>query len=90
MNTTKQEKTIKSLFIGKCWEYLSVNFRKFTQDNKIKIALELCKKNLPQEIEGKGFESKTTIVNIIKTYKEDKIDSSPVRAGTTVREQSSP
>lgn len=52
MNTTKHEKTIKSLFVGKCWEYLNDNFHKFTQDNKIKIALALASKDTAQEIKG--------------------------------------
>ena len=52
MNTTKYEKTIKELFVGKCWEYLNENFHKFTDTNKIKIALELCKKDMPQEVSG--------------------------------------
>jgi hypothetical protein len=45
VNTTKHEKSIKELFVGECWSYLRKNFRKFSQTNKIKIALELCKKD---------------------------------------------
>lgn len=52
MNTTKQEKTIKELFIGKCWEYLNDNFHKFTENNKIKVALTLAQKDIPQEVQG--------------------------------------
>ena len=52
MNTTKQEKTIKQLFLGKCWEYLDNNFHKFSDDNKIKIALTLVAKDIPQEVQG--------------------------------------
>lgn len=52
MNTTKYEKTIKELFIGKCWEYLNHNFHRFSQSNKIKIALALAQKDLPQEVHG--------------------------------------
>lgn len=52
MNTTKQEKTIKELFIGNCWQYLNDNFHKFSETNKIKIALELCKKDTPTELTG--------------------------------------
>ncbi len=46
MNTTKQEKAIKELFVGKCWNYLDDNFHKFKEYNKIKVALELCKKDI--------------------------------------------
>jgi len=50
--TQKKEQTIKELFIGKCWEYLNDNFFKFKETNKIKIALELCKKDIPTELKG--------------------------------------
>ena len=52
MNTDRSEKTIKQLFVGKCWEYLNDNFHKFTPTNQIKIALELCKKDLPTQLQG--------------------------------------
>ena len=46
------EKPVKTLFIGKCWTYLNDNFHKFSQTNQIKIALDLCKKDVPQELTG--------------------------------------
>lgn len=49
---SKYEKSIKELFVGKCWSYLDENFHKFSETNKIKIALELCKKDVPQEFDG--------------------------------------
>jgi hypothetical protein len=52
MNTSPQEKSIKELFVGKCWEYLNDNFHKFSEANKIKIALELSKKDLPTQLTG--------------------------------------
>ena len=52
MNTSPQEKTIKELFVGTCWEYLRDNFHKFNETNKIKIALEICKKDQPTKLEG--------------------------------------
>ncbi len=67
MNTTKQEKSIKQLFMGKCWAYLSDNFHKFTQDNKIKIALTLAGKDTPQEIQG--LNQQIVVMNDLK--KED-------------------
>lgn len=51
-NTTKREKTIKELFIGECWKYLHDNFHKFNETNKIKIALALATKDVPQQIDG--------------------------------------
>ena len=62
MNTSRTEKTIKELFIGNCWEYLYQNFHKFSETNRIKIALELCKKDIPQEVVGNG-----TNVNVFPT-----------------------
>lgn len=62
-NTTKREKSIKELFIGQCWSYLNDNFHKFNERNKIKIALELCKKDIPQVMEG---EVKYTAMSIIR------------------------
>jgi hypothetical protein len=61
--THKRERTIKELFVGKCWEYLNSNFSKFSQSNQIKIALELCKKDIPQVMEG---EIKYTSMEIIR------------------------
>ena len=67
-NTTKQEKSIKQLFIGKCWSYLDDNFHKFTDDNKIKIALTLVAKDIPQEVSG--LSQQIVVMNEIK--KEEK------------------
>jgi len=52
MSSEYNEKSVKELFIGKCWDYLSNNFHKFTPTNQIKVALELAKKNMPTEIQG--------------------------------------
>jgi hypothetical protein len=49
---TLAEKSKRNLLIGKSWEYLCDNFHKFTEDNRIRIALEVCKKNMPTVIEG--------------------------------------
>lgn len=69
MNTTKHEKTIKALFVGKCWEYLNDNFHKFTNDNKIKIALALASKDLPTELSGKFISEVTTMGAIVRDNK---------------------
>lgn len=59
---TLAEKSKRNLLIGKSWEYLSDNFHKFTEDNRIKIALELIKKSMPTLLEGKGFENKQIVI----------------------------
>ena len=52
MELKQGEKKIKELFVGNCWKYLHDNFHKFNETNKIKIALEIYKKDIPQQIEG--------------------------------------
>jgi hypothetical protein len=51
-NPEKGEKTIKDLVVANCWQYLYENFHKFNDTNKLKVALELTKKNMPTEITG--------------------------------------
>jgi hypothetical protein len=52
MDIDRTQKTIKELFLGTCWEYLRDNFHKFSETNRIKIALTLAQKDLPQEMKG--------------------------------------
>lgn len=47
---TAQERSVKEIVLGKCWNYLNENFHKFTEQNKIKVAMALACKNLPQEM----------------------------------------
>lgn len=47
MNTTKREKKAKEDLLGKCWGYFNDNFHKFSNNNKIKIGLALCVKDMP-------------------------------------------
>lgn len=63
-NAAKGEKTIKELVIKNCWQYLYENFHKFKEPNKIKIALELCKKDLPTELTGSPLQGETKIIII--------------------------
>lgn len=48
----RQERSLKELFVGKCWKYLDDNFHKFVERDRIKIALTLCTKDIPQEVTG--------------------------------------
>lgn len=52
MALCKAERTVKELFIGHCWEYLRDNFHKFSDANKIKVALTLVQKDMPTIMEG--------------------------------------
>ena len=52
MNTTTEEKQAKKELLNKCWTYLRDNFHKFNDTNKIRVALELVKKDMPTQLEG--------------------------------------
>ena len=36
------------------WEYLDKNFTKFKPADKLRVALDLCKKNIPQDLNVSG------------------------------------
>ena len=42
---------VREQVLSKCWQYLLVNFDKFTDANKIKIALALGQKSMPTQID---------------------------------------
>jgi hypothetical protein len=54
MNISKQEVWNKSELFEVGYKYLLDNFHKFSESNKIKIALEVYKKQLPTKMEH-GF-----------------------------------
>lgn len=54
-------KIIITRVLLRSWEYLDKNFHKFSTQQKIQIALDLCKKNLPQEFEGGEILVKHTV-----------------------------
>jgi hypothetical protein len=47
MNATKENINAHKELIDKCAIYLNDNFHKFSQTNKIKISLEIFKRNMP-------------------------------------------
>jgi len=51
---TTDELYKKQALLNKSYTYLNNNFYKFSQDNKIKIALALCTKDLAQKVEVSG------------------------------------
>lgn len=69
MNITKHEKRVKELFVQRCWEYLHDNFHKFNEANKIKIALAICTKNMPTQLEP--VSERQMKVVIIRDEKEE-------------------
>lgn len=63
MNTTLEQKKAKLELLYKTWTYLNDNFHKFTELNKIKIALALNLRDMPTQVEGelKGGETQVVI-----------------------------
>ena len=61
-NTTKKEKNLKELVLGKCWEYIHDNFHKFNQANKIKVSLALLQKSMPTELSGQLHVNQMTTI----------------------------
>jgi len=52
VNTTNEQKKSKKELLEKGWTYLNDNFHKFTEENRIKIALALCTKDMPTQLSG--------------------------------------
>lgn len=61
---TKYEKSQRELLIGKSWEYLNDNFHKFTEANKIKIALALSTKDMPTQMQGNVNVNQMPVVSL--------------------------
>lgn len=40
--------------LARKWDWLDKNFHKLSTEQKIKICMELCKRNIPQELNFKG------------------------------------
>ena len=53
---------VREQVLSKCWQFLLVNFDKFSEANKIKIALAIAVKNVPDN-ENAQTETKIIIVN---------------------------
>lgn len=51
---TQEERKIKREVLGKCWKYIRDNFHKFNDDKKLKVALDLMKKDIPTETKVTG------------------------------------
>ena len=81
MNTPKHQKSIKEVFRRKCWSYLNDNFHKFTDDNKIKVALALVCKDLEKD-QNNGVETKIIIIR--DANKPAVIEEKKVESGRTI------
>ena len=62
---TREEKQARDILIDKSYSYLVDNFHKFTETNKIKVALEIIKKAMPTQLEHSGavtFNQMSTVI----------------------------
>lgn len=49
---SNRERLLQRKTVDMCWKYLSSNFSKFSQKDKLRITIALCTKDIPQELEG--------------------------------------
>jgi hypothetical protein len=75
MNTSGEDKLCKVRVIEKCWGYLYENFHKFNQANKLRVALSLCTKDIPQELKGEGIDRQIIIIRNDNLTKEQTADT---------------
>jgi len=75
MNTSGEDKQCKLRVIEKCWGYLYENFHKFNNVNKIRVALALCTKDIPQELKGEGIDRQIIIIRNDNLTKEQTADT---------------
>lgn len=76
-NIPSQESYRKAEVLNKCWEYLLDNFHKFSDTNKIKIAISLVTKDMPTKLEGEVKGSDKVVVYI----KEKEVNGDQGQAG---------
>ena len=58
------QETTRQKVLEKLWVYVDENFHKFTEANKIKVAVALCTRSMPQIIEGNYNVTKMPSVKI--------------------------
>ncbi len=65
----QEEQEVRERLVNKCFTYLDDNFHKFKEARKIRIAIDIIKKAIPQGIEHSGrVEGKPTqiVVNVVQ------------------------
>lgn len=79
-NSTKGNLGLKDQVLTMCWQYIYENFHKFNDSNKLKVALALTVKTIPQQIEGSAIgETKIIIVRSDGNKAEAVAGSVPVQ-----------
>jgi len=59
---------VKQRVIENCWNYVDMNFGKFTEANKIKVALAIMTKDMPTQLSGEVMKQ---IINITSNGKSE-------------------
>lgn len=68
---TQEERKIKKEVLDKCWQYIRDNFHKLKEDKKIRVSLELIKKDMPQQLEHSGeIKGQNPQIIIVRNKKE--------------------
>lgn len=62
---TREEQQVKKQLLGKCYNYLNDNFHKFKEASKIKIAVDLIKRDMPTSLEHSGEITYTKMGDIV-------------------------
>ena len=71
---TREEKQARDILIDKSYTYLTDNFHKFTETNKIKVALEIIKKAMPTQLEHSGELKYTQMTHITVEHNPMELD----------------
>jgi len=59
---------VKQRVIDNCWNYVNDNFHKFTDTNKVKVALAIITKDMPTQVTGDVMKQ---IINIVSNGKSE-------------------
>jgi hypothetical protein len=78
MGLSRREQQAKDSLYDIGYKYLCDNFHKFSQANKIKIALEIVKKAMPYQLEHRPAGVTTFLQEVIRRSQQQDGDGAPV------------
>ncbi len=70
--------SLRTALVNKSWQYLYENFHKFNEFNRIKVALEIIKRDMPTKLEGADHKNTIYVING-KNGKLEPCPSKPIR-----------
>ena len=73
-NNSKDNQRARIVLLGKCYDYLKDNFHKLTQNNKVRVALELVKRQIPNEQNVQGNLSITDLMKDLSQKPRDEVE----------------